>query len=273
MNEELKVETKVETVVEEVVEPQFTPVETDAMEQGWLPKEQWEESGKDPAEWRTAKEFKERGEFFKTIHQTKRELKQTQTSLDALRKHHNFVFDQAYRKAKVELRKERRDAIKSEDFERLDEIETEIDKLDDEYSTQKTQMQTEVAQAQNTGTPPEFEVWQSRNSWYTEDQDLHDYADAQGLIYTRRNPGANPLDVLRHVEADVKKKFPEKFGGRKAAPNAVAAPNRAGTGRKATAADYQLSETEQAIMNDLIKGGVMTKDEYIADLKKVKGEK
>jgi len=271
MNEEPKIEETKEVV--EVVEPEYTPTEQDALAQGWLPKDQWEASGRDADEWRSAKEFKERGEFFRTIHQTKRELKQTQSTLDSLRKHHNFVFDQAYRKAKSELRKERRDAIKQEDFDRLDEIETEMEQLDTEFTTQQTQMQTDVATAQTAGVPPEFEEWQNRNGWYNTNQDLRDFADAIGQVYARRNPGIPPLDVLRHVESEVKKKFSDKFGTRKAAPNAVAAPNRTGVNRKPTTSEYQLSENEQAIMDDLVRGGVMTKAEYIADLKKVKGEK
>lgn len=256
---------KKEEIVEEVPR---SDIELEAMDQGWLPKEEWEESGRDPSEWRSAKEFKERGEFFKTIHQLKRENRQNTAALDSMKKHHQFVFDQAYRRAKAELRKERREALRADDVDTAEAVDEQIEKLDEEYQTQKAEL---VKIPVDVQTPPEFDAWRARNGWYDGDEDLRDFADAIGMVYTRKNPGIPPERVLKHVETEVKKKFPEKFGVRKAAPNAVASVDRTKTGRK-SAETYELDETETHIMNDLVRAGVMTKAEYIADLKKIKGE-
>jgi len=273
MTEEVKLEETQETqetqeTVEEVVE--LSPVEEEAMEQGWLPKDQWEAAGRDPNDWRSAKEFKERGEFFRTIHQQKREIKQTQAALDSLRKHHQFVFDQAYRKAKAELRKERREALRSEDLDQVDEIEQQMEQLDSQYMQQKAELEKAP---EVTGQPPvEFELWKQRNGWYDNDEDLRDFADLKGMQYARKHPGVPPAEVLQHVEKVVKQKFPEKFGVKRAAPNAVASVDIT-SNRKKAEPSYELDETETKIMNDLVRAGVMTKEQYIADLKKVKGEK
>lgn len=267
MAEEAVVETK-ETVVEE---PQLSEVETKAMESGWVPKEKWEEEGKDPAEWRTAREFNDRGELLRTIHQNKRELKQTQATLSALQKHHQYVFDQAFRKAQAELRQERREALRNDDIDRVEQIEEQLEETTKEYNAQKQAMAVEQAAAAASGPHPEWQAWQERNQWYESDQDLRDYADAAGLVYTKRNPGVPPTEVLAHVEKEIKKKFPEKFGIKRSAPNAVAGVGRGEGGRKRSEPSFELSEEEKGFMKTFVRQGIMTEEQYIAEIKKTRG--
>jgi len=44
------------------------------------------------------------------------------------------------------------------------------------------------------------------------------------------------------------------------------------TKSKSKSTSYQLTEMEEKICNDIVRTGVMTRAEYIADLKKIKGE-
>jgi hypothetical protein len=85
----------------------------------------------------------------------------------------------------------------------------------------------------------------------------------------QKNPGFNPEDVLKHVEAKVRKQYSEKFGGRKAAPNAVAGVDR--TSKKSSVNDIILDEVETSIMKTLVANGDMTEEEYKQELKKAKG--
>ena len=257
-----KVEETVEEEVVEVVEP--SPTETTAREQGWVSKEEWVASGRGEDEWRPAKEFVERGEIFKSLHSVKRELKQERAAREALQKHHQFVFEKAHAQALQDLKLQKRQAIRAEDFESLEVIEDEIDKLQETHVKERAQMQAQVSQPANI---PEFDSWVERNGWYAQDQDLRDFADATGIVFANRNPNTPPATVLKHVETEVRKKFPEKFGVKRAAPNAVASVDR--TGAKPRKESYELNETERTIMNDLVKMGVMTEAQYIADLKKV----
>lgn len=272
MSEELDkpVEKEVVPTEEEAVveEPQYSEVETEVMEQGWLPKDKWVEAGRDPDEWRSAKEFKERGEFFSTIHQLKRDNKAQAAALDSMKRHHQFVFDQAYRKAQADLRKERRNALQNEDIDRVEEIESEMERLNTEYSTQKQELTKVEVQPQQA---PELDAFVGRNPWYQTDSELRDEADAIGLVFANRNPGSRPDVILKHVETTIRKRHPDKFGARKAAPNAVASVDRTRGNRKAESS-YALDEMETKIMTDLVRAGVMTKEQYIADLKKAKGE-
>ena len=266
------VEKKEEIVVEETSEP--SEHELTARDQGWVSKEEWTEAGKDESEWRPAKEFVERGELYKSIHQTKRELKQTQQALTALQKHHQFVFEKAHQKALDELKQEKRMAIRNEDFERLEAIEDQIDKVHEDYKEQK-QVQAQVAQEVVVQGPhPDFVEWQGRNSWYATDTDMREIADALGIVYSNKNPGIAPQEVLKYVEKQVRSKFPEKFGARKtAAPNPTASGDRQNTRSaiKAKTDDLQLDDMERSIMQTLVKSGTMTEAEYKAELRKVKG--
>jgi len=228
------------------------------------------ESGREADEWRPAKEFVGRGELYKTIHSTRRDLKQTQAALTALQKHHQYVFEKAHKQALAELKQQKRTAIRENDLERLEELDSQIEEVQEKHQEEKVALTTQQAEVATAGVHPEFAGWQERNPWYTVDSDLREYADAVGLIYFNKNPGVTPQQVLAYVEQGVRKKFPEKFGTRKAAPNAVAGVNKSLGNKKGPSDRFELDPMEREIMNTLVKSGAITEEQYIADLKKVK---
>ena len=271
MTEEVKVE---EVAVEEVAAPEVvvSPTEVSAREQGWVSKEEWEAEGKDAEAWRPAKEFVDRGELYKSIHSTKRELKQTQAALGALQKHHAYVFEKAQKAALDELKREKRQAIRNEDFGLLEKVEEDIEELTKEQTAEReafNEAQQTVA-AQTTGTHPDFVAWQEEHTWYTKDEELRDFADFKGIKYAQKNPGVSPSVVLEYVAKEVRKQFPDKFGVKKAAPNAVMPVNKTNSASRKPTLDDDLTDTERSIMNDLVDSGVMTKQQYISELKKYK---
>ncbi len=250
--------------------PCFSSTEQTARDQGWVSKEEWEADGKDVEQWRPAKEFVDRGELYKSIHSTKRELKQTQASLAALQKHHAYVFEKAQKQALDELKREKRIAIQNEDFQKLNEIEENIEELTEQQQAEKEAFVKEQAIPQTQGVHPDFAAWQETNSWYIKDEELREYADFKGIKYTQKNPGIDPKLVLEYVAKEVRKQFPEKFGQRKAAPNAVLSVNKTNSTSRKVQADDDLTETELDIEKELVSSGVMTSKQYRAELKKVK---
>jgi hypothetical protein len=99
-------------------------------------------------------------------------------------------------------------------------------------------------------------------------------ADAEAAKYMTK--GGQKEKLLDHVEKKMREKYPEAFGIKKSAPNAVAPVNRtsrAGVRSQTLAEEAGLDELESKIMNDLVKSGVMTKAEYIKQLKEAKGIK
>ena len=267
MTEEVKAVEEVKA--EEVV---ISPTEATAREQGWVSKDEWVADGKDEDAWRPAKEFVDRGELYKSIHSTKRELKQTQAALGALQKHHAFVFEKAQKAALDELKREKRIALKNEDLQKLEEVEEDIEKLTEQQEVEKQEFikaQATVA-VQTQGEHPDFTTWKDDNQWYRNDEELREYADFKGIKYTQKNPGIDPKTVLEYVSKEVKKQFPDKFGVKKAAPNAVLSVDKTNSKSRKAVQDDDLTETELDIMKDLVSSGVMTEAKYRAELKKIK---
>jgi hypothetical protein len=270
MTEEKKevVEEVKEVVAEVVAEP--SPTELQARDQGWVSKDEWVATGKSEDEWRPAKEFVDRGELFKSIHTTKRELKQLQTQHTALQKHHQYIFDKARKTALDDLKKERRAAMIEGDPTKVEDIEEQIEETQQQFAEERQQLV--AAQAAENPSPPEFETWKEKNVWYNNDEDMHDYADAAGLIYIQRNPSAKPAEVLRHVDQKMKKQFPAQFETKKVAQSPALGSDK--TIRASKKSDgFEMDEMELDIMKTTVASGVITKEQFIAELKKAKGIK
>lgn len=272
MTEETKVETKVEEKPDVEVHVEPTPYEEQAREQGWVGKEEWAEQGRDVNEWRPAKEFVDRGELYKTLHSTRRDLKQTQHALTALQRHHQFVFERAHKQAIADLKKDRRMAFQEEDMGRVEAIESEIEELEDQHKKEVQAVVATQQQTQNT-IPPEFTAWIDRNSWYLMDKDLQNEADSIGIVFMNKNPGSTPQIVLDHVGKETRKRHPEKFGQKKAALSAVASVNKTSSAAKKKSDDFELTDMEREMMNTFVRSKVMTEEQYISDLRKVRDMK
>lgn len=261
---------------EEVV-VELTPLEEQAVAQGWVPKDEWVDSGGDPDEWRTAKEFIDRGELYRSIHTLRKEQKQLGDRYSALKRHQDYIFDKAYQKALKDLRMEKRQALKSEDLERVEEIEEQIETLQDEYvkeaKEQPGQKQTQDGQPQSQEQPqnPVFVSWVGRNPWFSQNKAMRTYAEGYGIAYANNYPGTPAEEILRQVEIAVKRQYPDKFGAKRAAPNAVAGSNRSDRSSTKAKDDIELDDMERDIMRGLVESGEMTEAEYKASLKKVKG--
>lgn len=262
--------TSTETTTETTVEA--NPHEEQAREQGWVAKDEWVASGRTESEWRPAKEFVERGEIFKSLHQVKRELKAEKAAREALQRHQQYMYDKTYARVMEDLKKEKRAAMRDEDFQKLEEVEDKIEKTQQERAAELRTIQAQQQAAAAQGIHPEFQAWVDRNPWYATDTDMREFAEFAGDQYIRKNPGSNPQDVLKHVENKVRKQFSEKFGKRTAAPNAVAGVDRTSQ-RSPGSSELVLDETELSIMKTLVANGDMTEKEYREQLKLAKGIK
>jgi hypothetical protein len=270
-----KPETK-ETVVEEVETEieELSPAEQEASEFGWVPKEKWESDGRDPDEWRSAREFVERGKLFKSMYELKRGYAGLDAKHKALQQHHTHVFEKAHKQALDDLKKERRMAMRNDDMESAEALENEIEQLKENHEKERQIVQNEQVKASTSATPnPEFQAWMDRNAWYLSDADLRDEADAIALMYVNRNPQSQPGVILKHVESTLRKRNPDKFGVRRAAPNAVASVDRTSNRSNRAVDTLELDDVEQKIMRSLIESGEMTEKEYKVELRKAKGMK
>lgn len=244
---------------EQIETPQLSPVEQEALSAGWVPKEEFHG---EEHKWVDAAEFLRRGELFKKIELQSRELKDVKRALVEMKKLHADVREVEYKRALETLRNQKREALENNDAEAVIAADERIDLIKE----QQRQLQAEPVEVNSGEEHPEFVDWKSKNQWYTNSTPMKAFADALGAELARE--GLTPSQVLKRVEEEVKKEFPNKFRN----PNqdrrsGVEAP----TGRSNAASGFQLSADERKVMQTFVRTGVMTEAEYIKELKRVKG--
>ena len=251
-----------EQVNETPVEVKVDPYEEQARSQGWKPKEEYEG---DPEKWRPAKEFSERGELFGKIDTMGRELKETRKALKMLQEHHSKVKETEYNNALRELKSLQKKHL--EDGNSDGYLET-TELLTDLKAEQKAR---EVVQQNTPNTPdPRFVEWAGENKWYQADPEMRSFADSIGLGYAQQNPNLDPEEVLMYVTTQVKSRFKEKFvNPNRAKPSSVEGASTPASKK----GSFEMSEEERKTMNTFVRAGVMSKDDYINELKKMKGIK
>lgn len=241
--------------------PKLTAAEEKAMEQGWVPQEEWEG---DPEQWRPAKEFLDRGELFKKIEDQNRTIKEFKKALEDLKGHHAKTRDTEYKRALDTLKAQKVQAIEEGDAQSVVKIDDQIDLVKEEQRKLATQAYEPAVQELN----PEFVAWTERNRWYERDDSMKLFADALGQRLAAA--GKSPSAVLAEVERQVREEFPHKFKNpNRDKPGAVE--GSVSKGGKAGGSTIQLSDDERRVMQRFVRTGVMTEKQYIDELKRVKG--
>jgi hypothetical protein len=244
------------------VEHEFTEVEQRAADAGWVPEEEW---NGDKSLWRPAKEFLDRGELFKKIEDQNRTVKELKRALDDMKRHHTSVRETEYARAIASLKSQKQTALEEGNAADVVKIDDQIDLVRDE---QKKLAQTQPEEYVDNEPAPQFVSWVARNKWYETSQSMKDYADARGRALSAA--GMKPDDVLKEVEVLVKKEFPEKFRN----PNRDKPGSVEGSTNKGGKASgsFVLSDDERRVMQRFVRSGVMSEEQYIKDLKSVRGE-
>lgn len=255
-----------EPQTQEHVQTQVDPFESQAREQGWVPKEEW--TGEEHL-WRPAKEFVERGELFNTIHELRSENKKIREALSFLNDHHKKVKETEFNRALSVLKDEKKKALEEGDADKLLQVEDAMDLVKQQRANQ--QAQESQQSAKQSGPTEVFLAWKGKNGWYQKDKEMTDFADEVGLGYFQRNPGCTETQVYDYVAKRVKQAFSDKFKG--TAPKTPAVEGATGTRVASQSNDdrFELSDDEKRVMNTFVRQGIMTKEQYIAELKKVKG--
>lgn len=257
MTEEVngKVEGEVPT------EKTYTAIEQRAMDGGWVPQEEWQG---DPDDWRPAKEFVDRGELFKKIEDQSRTIKQFKQTLDAMGKHHAQVREVEYKRALETLKAQKKEALVEGDADAVIDIDEKIALVREEQQELKS---TPAPVSQEPTANPILDRWQEKNNWYSRDKAMTAFADALGREL--HSEGKSLSDALVEIDKQVKTEFPHKFRN----PNKDKPGIVEGSSNRGGKADLSmdLTEEERQVMHKLVKTGVMTKEQYIKDLRAIKG--
>lgn len=236
-----------------------TPVEQNALEQGWVPKDQFEG---DEHKWVDAGEFLRRGELFQKIDSQNRKLKDIEKAFQAYKSHAQKVEETAYARALEELKLKKVEALETGDARLVVAVDDQIDAL------KSKKVEADVDEQSNE-PHPEFQAWTEKNGWYTTSEPMRAYADALGRQLAKE--GKSPSEVLKEVSVKVREEFPSKFRN----PNrdkvsGVESGEKSSSGGGSGSRRVVLSEEETRIMNTLVRGGHITKEKYMADLAAIK---
>lgn len=269
MAEEKKVEEASSNI--EVKEPikeevTYTEAEQSAINQGWKPKDQWQGA---EDEWIPAKAFLKNGELIARERAAKQDASQKEKVIKAMKEFHLKVKEDAKKEVFDTLRKQKRDAIKQEDFPRVAELDLQLEEL---QSNLDRKFQTHDAaikqvEAQNVAPAPEFVDWSARNPWYVPGgtTGLTAEADTLGVAYAQRNPNKSPTEILDYVEKTIKKMYPEQFRNKaRDEPPVVDAGGEIEPRRPVGRPKTQLTEMEKQVAANF----GMTEAEYAAESKK-----
>lgn len=244
---------------EEVTKSNPTETELKAMDSGWVPKDEY--SGEEH-KWVDAAEFLRRGELFKKIENQSKELKDVKKALDEMKKLHSQVREVEYKRALDTLREQKKTALLEGDADALLAVEDKIDLVKEQ---QKLLSQEPPSSSEQVN--PEFQAWTDRNSWYETNGPMKAFADALGNDLART--GMSPSNVLKEVEKQVRAEFPNKFRNpNQDKPGAVEGTKGKGSSRLSI---DNLSDDERRVMRTFVRTGVMTEEQYIKELNKVKG--
>lgn len=242
---------------------QYSEIELQAIDMGWRPKEEWQGNENDFID---AKNFVRNKSLFDKIDSLSKRVKDQDKALNMLKEHHSKVEEATRQQVISELKKAKKAAYEDGDVDRAIEI-------DDEIAKQRAiELYEKKQEKQDNQLHPDFVSWVEKNSWYAQDPSLRAEADALGMAYRQINQDKSPEEVLEYVTKQVKKLNPDKFKNpNRAAPSIVDSGTGTRSPSKKEADTFQLSAEEERVMKTFVRNGVMSRDDYIKELKKVRG--
>jgi len=183
-------------------------IEARARAMGWTPKDEFKG---DPAKWRDAGEFVERGENLlplvkaqnKRLEREVAELKQTTREMgDYLSK----TEQRAYDRALADLKQQRKEALAAGDGDAFEKADEQIKTVEREAAEKAAKR----AEKKDDGPDPVYAEWESRNAWL-KDTELSEYAEFAAQKLRASGEKATGAEFLDMVAERVKKQFPAKF--------------------------------------------------------------
>lgn len=260
-NEILENEVNVENQTSN--EPQYSELELQAMEEGWVPQDKY---NGDPENFKSAKEFLRDGQFFKKIDLQHKELKELKRTLQEFKSHHENTLA-AEKKIQFEnaltyLKQQKKEALREGDADAVIDFDDKIELLREEKQKLERQIVQEQKDEEVSEIHPELAKWIDKNPWYKDNAGMRDFADSLGIKLGRQ--GMSPDKVLKQIEIAVKEEFPHRFrNANRDKPSAVE-----GTQQRTTSG-IKLSAQETEVMKRFIRAGVFKNEsEYIAEIKK-----
>lgn len=258
MSEEIKVEGE----APEVEVKQYSETEQQAMSLGWKPKDQFEG---DESDFRSAKDFIERGEMIGRIRSQSKQIQNVEQALRHITEQNTKVFANGYNQAIAALKAERRQALADGDLVAAEDIADKIESAKEEANVVVRQAQAPAANIPRVD--PEHQAWVDANPWY-QDRVMRNFADSMAKEFIHANQGQVTANEVRaFVAKTVKEEFQHRFTKVQGAPNPDSEGRGTTTKSETTVSTSKvkqgMSEDEVRIMKTLMKSTGMTEKEYL----------
>jgi hypothetical protein len=198
----------------------------------------------------------------------KNQLLNVQNSVDALKEHNERVYKAEVKRMQAEinaLKEQKRKAVELADVDEVDKIDQQIDDI-------KKDLTTPTPKSKESSNPV-YDAWIKDNQWYLTDPEMANFAETVAEQY-KGAPLERVYSLIRQKVAEV---FPDRFESpaapankTKAKPVGPASPVEGvknSAGQKFTKAD--LTPDQMMIMNQFKNQGIMTEEQYIADIAKM----
>jgi hypothetical protein len=232
-----------------------SPFDVEAREAGWTPKEEFPG---EPGQWLDSRSYLEQKRT-RELQKLRRKTERLESTVSELKGHYSKVEENAHKRAVESLKAEKVKALEAGDHQRVVDVDEELNRMRD----------NRPGTGKPSGPDPAFTRWVQDNGWYESDNDMREFADFTGLKYAKENPDRTPQEVFEYATSRVRKQFPDKFRN----PRRSDASPVEGAGRTASKNAgprwSDLPEHYQQIGDKFVRQGVMTRDQYIADLVKL----
>jgi len=219
--------------------------EEQAYIKGWRPEEEYDG---DSADWRTAREFVEKGELFNVIHSLKRDNKTMKESLVGQSDMIAQALEHGKNQAIDALKKQRSEAREVGEFDEADDLSEKIAELKAAKATVPS-IEEEGSEDNLEEAPPrindtERAEWVVKNPWFNTDKIAYNSAVLLSESYLQANPEATGQEILTYVDATMRTSRPDLYKNRaKGRPQSVTRSGR--TIAKAKPAGEQLRNYRQ----------------------------
>lgn len=234
--------------------PALSPAEEKASQGGWVPKDQWVENGGSEEEWRSAREFNDRGEIIGQLKELQRQGREQEAHFTD-RLANVTTLHKAQQKAAVsEVERKLKEAVDVADTDEAMRLMAERDELN---------KAPEVAAPAVPKVDERILEWRDAHPWIKDEDDPRSsYGQARWTKHL--NSGMTVEDGLDAVLRDVEKHFPPTNPNRDKAPRQEG-PTKAGKRRtKVRSVGWdQLTAEEQKIYNETGDDTWGSKDNYL----------
>ncbi len=228
-------------------ENQEVTVEDKAREMGWVPSDEYEG---DEDKWVDAKEFVGRAPLYEGLTKANKRMKRMQEAIDNLVQHNSEIMKATKERQIEDLEQARQEAEEEGNTAKARQLDKDISQIE----------QMKVPDTPSTA----FTAFVEENEWYLDNPDLQAIADRRGAFLAQQGKGEQ--EILDEVAKYINETYLNK-----AQPRKSSSPPTSEGGSKRKAANKsnrrdRLNDAQKAAMNNFVRLGVLTEDEYIEQL-------